>query len=290
MATIRSRFITVNGVKTHYSECGDDGPTIVATHGGGAGSSGFAGMGPIMKNLPSGFRFIALDSVGGFGLTDPTAASPWGVKGRVEHLDAFVEALGLEKFTMLGNSQGAWVAARYATLRPDRVNNLVLIGSATIAQAFGMHVEVTEAMVTMFKFDGTRESMRRLAEGLVFNPAVITDELISSRLDSANRPNAMETFARATQGTRELQADPILRTYFEMGAALVAFSAAKPTLFIWGNNDSFAVPELGRAVEKHLPSAHFEWVDEAGHQVQTDQPVITTNLIVKFLHESAQLG
>ena len=289
MAAIRSRFVMVDGVKTHYSESGGNGPVIVACHGGGAGSSGLAGMGPIMREMPEDYRFIALDSVGGFGLTDAQAPTAYGLKARVEHLAAFVDALALDRFTMLGNSQGAWVAARYATLRPDRVERLVMIGSATISQAYGCALQVTDSMKTMFAFDGTRERMVGLCEGLVYDPSVITDELIEGRLASANRPGAMDSFALMQQGTRALQEEPILRQYFEIAPALSAFAEAKPTLVIWGSNDSFAPAELGRVVEEKLTAAQFEWVDRAGHQVQTDQPVITTRLLLDFMKQSTKL-
>src|ERR1700730_6205459 len=114
------------GVKTHYTEAGNDGPVIVALHGGGAGASGAAGMGKLMRLLADRYRIIGLDSIGGFGLTDPQAPSPYGLQSRVDHLEAFAYALGLERFTTLGNSQGAWVAARYAILHPDLTDRLIL--------------------------------------------------------------------------------------------------------------------------------------------------------------------
>ena len=40
LTNVRSRYVVANGVKTHYAETGDDGPILIALHGGGAGSSG----------------------------------------------------------------------------------------------------------------------------------------------------------------------------------------------------------------------------------------------------------
>src|ERR1700685_4007343 len=111
---LRSRFVLANGVRTHYSETGEDGPVIVALHGGGAGSSGAAGMGLLMEKLAEEFRVVAPDSVGGFGLIDPYAPAPRGLFSRVEHTADIIDALCLPKVTLLGNSQGAWAAAQYA--------------------------------------------------------------------------------------------------------------------------------------------------------------------------------
>jgi len=56
---LRSRYVLANGVRTHYSEVGGDAPVIVGLHGGGAGSSGAAGMGRLMEKLADDYRVIA---------------------------------------------------------------------------------------------------------------------------------------------------------------------------------------------------------------------------------------
>jgi pimeloyl-ACP methyl ester carboxylesterase len=78
--TLRSRYIVANGVRTHYTEAGDNGPVVVALHGGGAGSSGDAGMGGLLPQLAPHFRVVAIDGVGGFGYTDAAAPAPEGMR------------------------------------------------------------------------------------------------------------------------------------------------------------------------------------------------------------------
>ena len=76
--TRRSRFVMVNGIRTHYTESGGDGPVILAMHGGGHGSSGEAGLGRLLDLLGDRYRVIGLDSIGGYGETDPTVALIFG--------------------------------------------------------------------------------------------------------------------------------------------------------------------------------------------------------------------
>lgn len=287
---LRSRFVSVNGTMTHYTESGNDGPVIVAAHGGGPGASGEAGMAALMRQIPPEYRVIALDSVGGFGRTDPRAPVPYGLQSRVDHLAGFADAIGLERFTLLGNSQGAWVAARYGVTHPDRLERLVLIGTMTIAMAMGLPEEQTPGMQAFRGYDGSRDAMRRLLEGLVYDPATITDELVELRYASASRPGAMDSFAAASRGTRHLQTDPVLRTQFDMREALPALTAAVPTIVIWGENDSFAPAAMGRKLEPMLPAARFHFVDQAGHQVQNDQPEACADLLARFMREPAAAG
>jgi pimeloyl-ACP methyl ester carboxylesterase len=289
-ADLRSRFVTVHGCKTHYIESGNDGPVIVALHGGGAGASGEAGMAPMMHNLPPQFRVIALDSVGGFGRTDPRVPAPYGLLSRVDHLSAFVDTIGLDRFTLLGNSQGAWVVARYALNRPDRVERLVMIGTMTIAMAMGFPEEQTPGMKAFTSYDGSRESMRRMVEGLVYNTDIVTDELVELRYQSASRPGAMETFKAATQATKYLQNDPVMRKQFDMRDALPALTKAVPSLVIWGENDTFAPVTLGRKLQPLLPEARFHYIDHAGHQVQNDQPRSCAELVSEFMRTPPAKG
>jgi pimeloyl-ACP methyl ester carboxylesterase len=280
---MRSRFVKLDGHRTHYTESGGDGPVIVALHGGGAGSSGKAGMAPLMQALPPVYRVVALDSVGGFGLTDVDAPADYGLQSRVEHLEVFADALCLDRLTLLGNSQGAWVAARYAILHPDRVERLVMIGSATLGLAMGFPEEPTPAMLALLNYDGSRDGMRRLLEGLVYNKAIITEDLVEMRFASASRPGAMEAFKAAGKGNRYIQTDPVLRTQFDMRQSLPAVTKAIPSIVIWGENDNFAPVTLGRKLEPLLREAKFHYVAQAGHQVQNDQPTAVGDIVAAFM-------
>lgn len=284
---LRSRFVDVHGVRTHYTESGGEGPVIVAVHGGGAGSSGEAGMGRLMRVLPPEFRVIAVDSVGGFGQTDAKAPVPYGLLSRADHLTAFVDVIGLERFTVLGNSQGAWVAARYALTRPDRVERLVLISSRTVSMAMGFAMSQEEANLpsvsSILKFDGTKENVRRTLGFLVTDKSLVTEELVEQRFASVSRPGAIESFRRGTAGTHYLQNDPVLRTQFDMSTSLPVLCEAIPTMFISGGMDEMADPAFTRKIEPLLPAAEFHYLDNAGHQVQTDEPERCAELITAFM-------
>jgi pimeloyl-ACP methyl ester carboxylesterase len=272
-----------NGVKTHYTESGGNGPVLVALHGGGAGSSGLAGMGAAMERLADEFRVIAPDSIGGFGLTDPYAPTPYGLISRAQHIADFCDALCLERFSILGNSQGAWCAAYYAMMFPKRIEKMILVSSLTIGNAMGISQAPNAAMKALGGYDGTREAMKRLLEALIIDKSRITDALIDERQAAATRPGALESFqnlAKAIAATRE---DPILRHRTDMKEWLPILTRQVPTIFLWGDSDPFAIPETGRAIEKLLPDVKFHWVPGAGHQVQTDKPDESVKIMRAFL-------
>jgi pimeloyl-ACP methyl ester carboxylesterase len=271
MSATRSRYVTANGIRTHYTEAGEDGPVVVCLHGGGAGSSGDAGMGGLLPELAPNFRVLAVDGVGGFGLTDPTVPTPYGVQSRVDHLEAVLDALMIDKFVICGNSQGAWVAAKYAILHPDRVQKMVIIGSATVAAAMGIPEEFTPAFKALANYDYTREGMKKMLEALVHNHKQITDKLIDGRYQSSVRPGAKEALAAFVAGHRYLQSD-IMKSNFDMRVSLPELTKHIKTVSVWGQEDQMAPPHVGKKLEALLPDVKWEYVAGAGHQVQTDHP------------------
>ena len=274
----RSRFVMVNGVKTHYTESGGNGPTILALHGGGHGSSGEAGLGRLLELLGDRYRVIGLDSIGGYGGTDPVPLR-YGLQSRVDHAAAFADALCLDRFTIMGNSQGAWCAARYAMQCPDRVENVILLSSITIGTAMGLKAPRGEGHKLLRAYDGTRPAMVRLMQGLAARPEVITDALVDLRQTAATRPGAMEAFVASEESIAAVRNNPVLAANYDMRGSLPALAKTIPTIFIWGESDIFAAPSLGRELEALVPDIKFHWVANAGHQVQTDQPEIVAGIV-----------
>ncbi|HEX2933544.1 MAG TPA: alpha/beta hydrolase [Candidatus Binatia bacterium] len=281
MADLRSRNVMTGRFRTHYTECGGNGPALVLCHGGGPGSSGEAGFGQLMPTLGSKFQVYALDSVGGFGETDPYYPASEGVQSRVDQLEAFMDALCIEKAVVGGNSQGAWVAAKYALEHPDRVERLVLIASNTISGAMGLESPVTEGMKAIRAYNGSEESMRAFLQTIVWNKNLITDELVKLRNDCANRPGAEAARKIFQEGQQKLTKDANLRLKFDMRYTLPKLTI--PAICIWGEDDGFAPVALGRQLETMLPNIKFHYVAKAGHQVQNDQPQQVGKLMMDFL-------
>ncbi len=280
---LRSRFVMAGHVKTHYYETGENGPPLVLCHGGGPGSSGEAGFGPIMPALGERYRVIAPDSVGGFGDTDPYAPTPFGIQSRVDHLEDFLDALCLDRFILGGNSQGAWVAAKYAILHPHKVSKLILIGSGSILGSMGVPATPTEGMKTLAAYDGSREAMKRFLEVLIRDKSKITDELVEARQAAAHRPGAAEAFKAFGEGGRRLTDDLNMRLNYDMRHTLPNLDI--PTLSLWGESDAFASSDDGRKLVPLLPKIKFHWIPDASHQCTNDQPEIGTKIILDFLAE-----
>ena len=277
----RENWVLARDIKTHYVEAGDDGPTLVMLHGGGPGASGAAGFRRLIPLMSEHFRIYAPDQLS-YGLTEaPTIA--WPVLAHhslVNHVRDWMDALCLDDIYLIGNSQGAYVAARYALDFPGRVRKLFMIGSGTIAQAYGLPQPDNDARRALRDFDGTAPTLRRFLEGIVYDKATVTDELVESRVAAFNRPGIPEMTKSFNEGRERIFANAFWRERFMLKGRLEKLSI--PAMMVWGKQDAFAPVEMGYELEKLLPNVDFVYADDAGHQVQTDRPELVAELATPF--------
>jgi pimeloyl-ACP methyl ester carboxylesterase len=280
----RSRWVRTGSFRTHYTEAGGDGPVLVQLHGGGYAQSGLGANSAIIPTLAEHLRVLAPDSVGGYGQTDLVPA-PRGLQSRVDQLEDFVDELCLERFSIMGNSQGAWTAARYAILHPERIEKIVLVGSGSIAMAMNLErirMEGTR-LAESHGHGGTRDDMRQRIKAIIHLDQSITDEVIDLRMAVAQRPGVQEANKAFQESTQRFQTDPLLRVTYDMTTTLPWVTKLIPTIFLWGEADHFASPEYGRQLEKLLPEVRFHWIPDAGHQAQSDQPEMVSSIVLEFL-------
>lgn len=107
------------GLTLHYLDVGE-GPIVVWLHGSGPGASGysnFKGNYPVFER--AGYRNIIVD-LPGFGRSDKPADAQYNLDFFVRHLHALLEALDIERCTLLGNSLGGAIALGTALAHPQR--------------------------------------------------------------------------------------------------------------------------------------------------------------------------
>src|ERR1700733_15349177 len=114
-----------NGIKTNYLEAGSGSP-VVLIHGSGPGVTAYANWRLVLPVLAERFRVLAPD-MAGFGFSERPEKADYGVDLWVEQLVGFLDALGIERASVVGNSFGGAIALRLAAHHPDRVGKLVLM-------------------------------------------------------------------------------------------------------------------------------------------------------------------
>lgn len=273
---VRAMRETVYGVRTHYVEAGEGEP-LVLVHGGGPGSSGASGWARILPLLARHFHVVAVDLIGS-GDTDKPLVD-YSFQTLVDHVAGFVDALGLKQVRLVGNSQGAYVAMRYALDHPGRVTQVGTIATATLATAVGLRDD--GRAVPLPTFDGTRASLVAFMETIVNDRAKLTDELIDARFRSASLPGHREMLNSLWSYRKLVTEDPDQQQVFEVRERLAKL--AVPWCVLWGADDHTAPLEtLGAGMQELYPRVPFHVVPDAGHQAQTDQPQAVYELLMDF--------
>jgi len=257
-------FVDAGGIRTFYLLAGS-GPPLVMLHGAGGGGVLWA---PVIDRLRRHFRLILPDVVG-YGESD----KPDGPYNRCYYagwLRGFMDAMGLERAGLVGNSQGGAIAAQFAIDNPARVTQLVLVCSAGLHPLRSLGWKAIADMIRV-QFLVSQRSMRRLVRHLVFDPSRFP-------LDSAVR--YLQAVVGLPGGKR-----PFLNG---RGRAVRPFKAGDldriqcPTLILWGAEDRIirtAATSIHRAA---IAGATALTIPGAGHTPFVDRPDLFARHLTEF--------
>jgi pimeloyl-ACP methyl ester carboxylesterase len=180
--------VDANGIRTNYLESGSGDEHVVLVHGSGPGVTSYANWRLVLPVLGEDFHCVAPDMVG-FGYSDRPENPDYSVQTWADQTLGVMDALGIEKAHMIGNSFGGAIALRLATQHPERVDKLVLMGS------MGVDFPITEGLNAVWGYDGTLEGMRSVMGYFAYDKSLTGAELAQVRYEGATQPGFQESFS-----------------------------------------------------------------------------------------------
>ena len=269
MAT-EHRYLDVDGLRTFYLTAGQGHPVLLI-HGGSPGACSLVNWKLNMEPLAaSGLCLYAFDQAG-FGHTDKPA--DYSLDYRVAHARSFIDALGLERFHLIGNSMGAYIAARIA-LEDPRAKRLVLVSSSTLAPQGSAEAAALgkKHAQELREYTPTLENMRAMTMKTLFKSELVTEELVAERYNMSAGPHFDAILKRreAPSWKPMVEKLPKLRNR---------------TLILWGKNDGGAALERALLLFQSLPDAELHIFNECGHWVQWDQAERFNRIVGDFLSQ-----
>ncbi|GAA4394478.1 alpha/beta fold hydrolase [Tsukamurella soli] len=259
-----SHFVEIDGNVVHYVDEGS-GPILLMLHGNPTWSFLWR---DVVRALRDEFRCIALDYPG-FGLSTAKPGYRYLPEEHADVVTTFVDALGIDEATLVGQDWGGPIGLAVAERRPGTFDRLVLANTWAWPTNGDLYFEG-------FSRIGGSLPLRLLAGQL--------DLVVNAFVPTGHRrrkptPAEMTHYRRAQDTPHRRQASAILpsriiasREFFtEVESALVEISHL-PTLIVWGGADRvFRTKELQR-LESTFPHHRTVIVDGAGLYVESDAP------------------
>lgn len=199
---------------------------------------------PVLRRLASFSRLIVLDRRG-TGLSDRDIGNPT-IEQRMDDVRAVLDAVGVERATLFGVSEGGPMCITFAATYPERTSALVLYGTwARILSSDDHPLGVRSAKMDVLLAQ-LHEHWGEAESADIFVPSLAKDPAFRAAWGKLERmsvsPAGIRTLLKASQATDVRHVLPVVRV---------------PTLVVHREGDRAVPIALGREVAQHIPDARF---------------------------------
>jgi len=248
------RTVVADGIGTNYLEAGAGSgrETVLLIHGSGPGVTAYANWRLVLPALAENFHVVAPDMVG-FGFTDRPEGVSYSVETWVDQVIGLMDALGLDKVHLVGNSFGGAIALRVAARHPDRVGQLVLMGS------MGVPFEITEGLDRVWGYEPSLENMRNVLDVFAHSRVLVNDELAQVRYEGSIQPGFQESFSAMFPAPRQRWVEAMTTPEEELRAL------PHRALIVHGREDRVIPLSNSYRLEELLPNADLSVYSKCGH-------------------------
>ena len=272
--------IRINGHTIFYTVKGEGKPLLLI-HGYGAGIWVWEKQ---IEALSQSYRVYALDLIG-HGYSDRPNIS-YTPEVYIRFLKDFMDGVGIEKATLIGNSMGGGMAWAMAIRYPERVDRLVLINCVppdvlqqVKNESFRTLVAIKDIPILPYLVIAGRSknSIRWVLLECVSNIKLITPEVLNRQYQLSKIKGTTwvlySTFKHAEEALKLKDQISLIR---------------QPTLFIWGDRDLIFPPEVGESLHQVIKGSKFLKVEKSGHIPMWETPDKVNPAILDFLKDSSE--
>lgn len=272
---LEARYATVGRHRLRFVRSGSGAP-VVLVHGFASSVYTWRDVLPV---LAASHDVVALD-LPGFGGSD--RPPDLGFQELPAAVVGLMDALGLPRAALVGNSMGGGVVAVVAADRPERVGALVLIDAA----GFDLEPEDAPGMVRLMMsplgslagaLPGRRLAVETALRQVFHDDRLVTDERVAEYMAGTFQPGsfaAMRSLGRSLDGRTAIVEERLPRI-------------EAPTLVLWGREDRWIPLAHADRFVAAIPNAEKMVLDACGHMPQEEKPAVVGDLLRRFLARSA---
>ncbi|WP_234085574.1 alpha/beta fold hydrolase [Azonexus sp. R2A61] len=262
-------------LQLHYNDFGDGAETVVMLHGSGPGASGWANFNRNVAPLvEAGYRVILMDCPG-WSKSDPIVCTGSRSELNARALKGLLDALGIARAHLIGNSMGGHSVTAFALANPTRIGKLVMMGGGTggPSQFVPMPTEGIKLLQALYR-EPSIDNLKKMMAVFVYDSSSLTEELFQARLDNMlQRRDHLENFVKS------LAANP--KQFTDYGPRLSEITA--PALVIWGRDDRFVPMDVGLRLIWGMPNAELHIFNKCGHWAQWEHADKFNRMVLDFL-------
>jgi pimeloyl-ACP methyl ester carboxylesterase len=254
------------------------GPDVLLLHGLGSAKSSFFDAAAALSRR---YRVHVLD-LPGFGASSKPATAPYTARYFADTVRATMDALGIARAHIAGNSMGGRVAIELGLRHPERVASLVLLCPAVafVKRTYHPLVRVIRPELGLLPHRFAREKVAEHLWSLFADPDALDPSVADVVVDEFQRiyssPGGRIAFLASA---RNIYLDaPFGRNGFYGRLSQLE----PPALFVWGSHDTVIPPAFGRHVARWLPSAEQIVLDGCGHVPQVERAAQCSGLMERF--------
>ncbi len=279
---VTCRTVPLPGVTLHVVEAGPaTGPTLILLHGFPEFWWGWRHQ--IAPLARAGFHVVVPDQRGYNLSGKPAGTASYALGVLAADVIGLADALGAERFHLVGHDWGGVVAWQVASEHPDRVERLVVLNAPHPGIALGYALRhpgqwLRSTYVGMFQVPWLPEMLLRSRDFRTLTRAMTTtgapgafsaSDLARYR-EAWRRPGALTAMLNWYRAMRRRDRPETSRTRV-------------PSFVIWGRRDAFLQPGLAIASIAQCDNARIAWLDDASHWLHHEQPERVADMIIGFL-------
>jgi pimeloyl-ACP methyl ester carboxylesterase len=272
------RELSIDAGVLRYHEAGE-GAELLFLHGSGPGVTGWRNFRGILGAFATHFRCLILEFPG-FGVSDDFGGHP--MVTAFGAVSTFVDALGLDSFDIIGNSMGGGVGINYAIRQPAKVRRLVTIGGIG-TNIFTPGPSEGIRLLQEFTENPARQRLVDWLHSMVYDRAVVTDELIEERWALATDPRTLESARRMYGKAAFDQMMAAMRASDAPMPWAMMHKVTAPTLLTWGRDDRVSPLDMALIPMRTIPNAELHVFPNCGHWAMIEAKAAFESVVLGFL-------
>ena len=272
------REITTPAGVLRYYDAGE-GPTLLFLHGSGPGVTGWRNFRGVLPTFAERFRCLILEFPG-FGVSDDFGGHPMvTAQGAVT---PFLDALGVDRVDIVGNSMGGGVGINFAIHHPDRIGKLVTIGGIG-TNIFSPGPSEGIRLLQEFTEEPTGQRLVDWLNSMVYDQGLVTEQLIEERWKLATDPETLASARRMYGKAAFAQMMAMMKAADVPMPWAQMHKVAAPTLLTWGRDDRVSPLDMALIPMRTIPNAELHVFPNCGHWAMIEAKEAFESTVLAFL-------